>query len=96
MRFREDRNIVLTVAGYGFLGLLAGLLSLVILPNYLIENSNYRLANLIVTPVIIGICMAILGGLLRRRDKEFMALDSFSNGYIFALIMSLTRWLWAG
>jgi hypothetical protein len=92
---REDRNIVLTILGYGLLGLLAGLLSLAVAPNYLIKEPNYQIINLIITPIIIGICMAVLGGLLRRRNKTVLAFDSFANGYAFALVMSLSRWLWA-
>jgi hypothetical protein len=92
---REDRNIFLTILGYGLWGFFAGLLSLVVAPNYLIHNPSYQIINLITTPIIIGMCMAALGGLLRRRNKTVLAFDSFANGYAFALVMSLSRWFWA-
>jgi len=90
---REDRNIFLTILGYGLWGFFAGALSLVVVPNYLIRDPNRQLINLIVTPIFIGIYMAALGGLLRRRNKTVLVLDSFANGYSFALLMSLSRWI---
>jgi len=92
---REDRNIFLTILGYGLWGFFAGVLSLAVAPNYLIMDPNNQMINLLITPIIIGIYMAALGGLLRRRDKTVLAFDSFVNGYAFALAMSLSRWFWA-
>lgn len=92
---RENRNKSLTILGYGLWGFFAGVLSLAVAPNYLIKDPNYQIINLIITPIIIGICMAALGGLLRRRNKTVLAFDSFVNGYAFALVMSLSRWFWA-
>ena len=60
----------------------------------LIVPNVWRLANLIITPVICGYAMGALGRFRTSRGSAPMRLDTFSYGYLFALGMALVRYMW--
>jgi len=90
---RGPLNPFLAAVGYLLYGAMAGGLSL-LLPKLFIVPNVWRLANLIVTPVICGYAMASLGRFRTRRGSAAMRLDTFSYGYLFALGMALVRYVW--
>ena len=59
----------------------------------LIVPNVWRLANLIITPVICGYAMGALGRFRTSRGSATMRLDTFSYGYLFGLGMALVRYM---
>jgi hypothetical protein len=46
----------------------------------------------VVSPLVVGILMAIRGGWLKRNEKEPIRIDSFFYGYLFALVFAAVRY----
>lgn len=81
--------------GYALFGAAAGGLSLWVFPHGFITAWPARVANLVVTPVLAGASMALIGTLRRRRGQELMRLDRFAYGMVFAFAMALVRFFFA-
>lgn len=91
--FRREPRPWMAVIGYVILGLLAGLLSVLLVP-VLMTAPYLRILNLLLTPVFGGAAMMLVGAWRRRREQHVVRLDSFAYGYLFALSMALVRfWL---
>ena len=88
-----DRSAWLRALGYVLLGALAGGLSLWLYPQSFIQSSAGRLGNLLLAPVAMGLCMAIMGAWRKKRGQQTLGIDHFAYGYVFALSMSLVRFL---
>jgi hypothetical protein len=95
-RFGKDRltNPRAAFLFYGLIGATFGGLSVLFLPMHLIKNRTAQYANLILTPIVIGLAFEWLG---RRRtargQPEFLA--RFLYGFIFTLMMCLVRFEFA-
>jgi hypothetical protein len=76
------------------LGVLLGLGSLWVFPHPLYRTRFYGI-GMIVSPVLSGSFMAGVGKYLRYQNKELTMLDNFFYGFIFALAMSVTRYIYA-
>lgn len=85
----------LAVVGYAALGAVVGAISLWPFPHSFIGPYPARLANLVVTPVIAGALMTLIGERRQRRGEPLIRLDRFAYGVVFAFAMSLVRFLWA-
>ena len=85
----------LAVFGYALFGATAGGLSLLVFPNGIVGSYTLRLVNLVVTPVIAGALMSVLGAWRRRRGQALIRLDHFAYGMVFAFAMALIRFLFA-
>lgn len=59
----------------------------------LLSTKTLRIANLLVTPLIAGFGMHMIGNLKRARGKQALVLDAFVSGYVFALAFAIGRWL---
>lgn len=77
-------------------GAIAGGISLLLLPHGLIEDPALRVVNLVVTPVIVGAAMMVVGHLREKHGKQVLRIDRFGFAYAFALSMALVRFVWAG
>lgn len=98
-RLPREHSPWLVSLGYALLGLVAGGISLLVLPDLVVRNPAARIANLVLTPLLAGAAMAALGFLRRRRagpDALAFGLERFGNGYLFALTMGAIRFLFAG
>lgn len=94
---REHRpNPWLAALGYALFGALAGGVSLWLLPELLVRDETWRIVNLIFTPVLAGLAMALLGTWRARRGQVQLRIDRFSYAYLFALCMALVRFHFAG
>ena len=93
VRSRKKRNPVYAFFGYALLGGLIGGLSLLIFPELLLDNKSHAIGNMIITPLVAGLMMMSIGLIKRRRHKIIIRLDSFLFGYIFALMMAVTRYI---
>ncbi|MES2439381.1 MAG: hypothetical protein V4584_09955 [Verrucomicrobiota bacterium] len=93
-RYRGPANPWLSGFGYLCLGLAAGGISLLVLPSQLIHSPAGQIANLVVTPLVIGAAMARLGAWRSRRGQLVLRIDRFACGALFALAFALIRyWL---
>lgn len=92
--FRKQRHPWLLGAGYALLGAVAGVLSLGVFPDYLVAPP-FRIANLIVTPLLVGLMMSALGAWRAQQGLFLLRWDRFIYGYVFALAFALIRYHWA-
>lgn len=91
---REQRNPFLAGMGYFLFGSALGGLSLLIFPDSFMYSERFHGINLLITPVLAGLGMALIGRLRQRKGQTLLRLDSFIFGYIFALPMALIRFLY--
>jgi hypothetical protein len=87
-------NPVRRFLGYGFLGSVAGGLSLFLLPHPLIHPSRFHGISLLISPIVTGVVMSFIGSTLRRHGKTVVPIESFWYGFAFALGMALVRYLY--
>lgn len=94
--FRRAPPIHPALAGLGYflLGLMAGGLSLWIVPVLFIQAQWLRVTNLLLTPLIAGLAMSAIGRYRKRKAQELIRLDTFAYGAVFAFGMSLVRYIW--
>jgi hypothetical protein len=78
--------------GYALLGVLAGGLSVLIFPHPLVRPSKIHGISLLVSPLVTGLVMFLIGSLLRRQGKKAVQIESFGYGFAFALGMALIRY----
>jgi hypothetical protein len=80
---------------YIFFGLLAGGLSLLVLPNSFMHSQLGKIVCLALTPIAAGLAMMLIGAWRQKRGQQVVELDRFAYGYIFALAAALVRYQWA-
>ena len=66
-------------------GAVLGALSLYLVPHSFAKTLDTQVAMLIGVPILCGLSMATIGAFKRKRNQEAAAIDSFRNGYLFAL-----------
>ena len=89
--FRKSAHPLAAGIGYAVFGALAGAVSLWMFPRLFIASPLGQWANLMVTPLLSGAAMAMLGAWRRRHDRDTVLLDRFAYAFIFALAMGLVR-----
>ena len=94
-RKKGPMNPVLATFGLILCGVAAGGLSLLIFPHSPIADPDLRLANLFVTPILLGFAMMLVGKLRAKKDQDLVRLDRFGYAFVFAFAMALVRFLWA-
>ncbi|MDI1227086.1 MAG: hypothetical protein PSY14_05325 [bacterium] len=92
----KPMNPVLTGILWLGCGAVMGAGSLVFFPHSFIHSESLRIANLIVTPLVLGAVMALLGRRRLDNGEEIVPLDKFGNAALFAFGMALVRFLFAG
>ena len=95
---RRTRNPIFAFIGYALLGVIVGFISLLIFPRPLIRSASFRGINLhgiglLISPLLAGLVMSLIGSIRRRRGMSVIRLDSFGYGFIFAFGMALIRFL---
>lgn len=93
--FRRPPNPWLAALGYSIFGAVAGGLSLLLFPSHLVAGEGWRLANLVLTPVAVGLLMCAMGAWRSRRGDTILRIDRFAYGYLFALSLALVRFAFA-
>lgn len=93
--FRRPLNPWLAFLGYCVFGVIVGAFSVWAFPDHFTPNTTWRMVNLIVTPVLVGCCMAAIGAWRLRRGDSLFRIDHFSYGYAFALTLALVRFFFA-
>jgi hypothetical protein len=82
---------ILAAIGYLLLGLLAGGLSVLLIPHRLVPPSRIHGISLLVSPLLTGLIMSQVGALLRRKGKRAVQIESFAYGFTFALGVAIIR-----
>ena len=77
---------------HALFGALFGLLSVALVPRSFLHRPELRVANLVVTPIVVGALMGAIGGWRKRRDRFTVRLDSFGFAYVFALTLAAARY----
>ncbi len=93
--FQKTPNPWLAGIGYAVLGAAAGGLSLWLVPSHLVKSESWRVLNLILTPVAVGLLMSALGTLRSRQTQPMLRIDRFAYGYMFAFSLALIRFVFA-
>jgi hypothetical protein len=93
--FRKPPNPLLAALGYALFGASFGVISLWLFPHHMVVSSAWRLVNLLVTPVMAGVCMSLIGSWRAKRGQAVLRIDRFSYGFLFALCLALVRFQWA-
>lgn len=87
----EFKNPLVACVGYAFLGAVAGGLSLLFFPYPLVHPSRVHGLSVVISPILAGLGMSLVGSTLRRRNKKVMQIESFGYGFAFAFGMALVR-----
>jgi hypothetical protein len=92
---KRPRSPVLSTIGFVLWGAIAGGISLLFFPASPIDDPGLRLANLVITPMLVGVSMTMLGRLREKKGQQLLRLNRFGNAFIFAFSMALVRFAWA-
>jgi hypothetical protein len=93
--FRREPNVWLASIAYAAFGAAAGGLSLLFFSHYFTPAGLLRTANLFLTPVAVGLCMAGMGAWRARRNEPVFLLNKFLYGFIFAAGIATIRFRFA-
>jgi hypothetical protein len=85
------KNPVLATIGYLVLGTITGGLSLLLFPHPLVRPSRMHGVSLLISPVITGSLMSMVGYTRRRSGRQAAQIESFGYGFAFALGMAVIR-----
>lgn len=92
---KRPKNPVLSTIGFILWGAMAGAVSLLIFPASPIADPLLRKINLVVTPILAGALMAMIGRVRSKKGQTLVRLDRFGYAFVFALVMSMVRFVWA-
>jgi hypothetical protein len=87
----EFKNPALACIAYVFLGGVVGGLSLLLFPHPLVHPSRVPGLSVVISPILAGLGMSLVGSTLRKRNKKAMQMESFGYGFAFAFGMALVR-----
>jgi uncharacterized membrane protein YfcA len=86
---------LVTLFGYAAIGAAAGALTIFVMPEHLIRNPNLRIANVVITPLLVAALMSWIGAMRRRKDKRVVRMEEFTHAYAFALSFAVARYFGA-
>ncbi|TWU58134.1 hypothetical protein [Rubripirellula reticaptiva] len=92
----DPGNPYLWILVYIFMGTIAGFVSVWIVPIHWLGSPTMRLANLAVTPIVLGLVFEWLGRWRSKKHKSEYVVDQFSYGFTFALTMGMIRYFAIG
>ena len=87
----RDREPALAILGQCFLGAIAGLVSLLMVPRRLVPISPVPGLSLVLAPLVAGAAMEGIGRLWLRLGWDRSAIFSFQGGAIVAFVIGLVR-----
>ncbi len=77
--------------GYVLLGLLLSGFSVWLVPHHLIKSPILRAANFVLSPILCGLTLSLVGLVRRRRGWAPSLMDGFRYGVLFGLTVQLVR-----
>jgi hypothetical protein len=72
-------------------GAIVGVLSLIYFPRAFVRSESMHGISLVITPVLAGLAMEVIGRIRRRQRKLVIRLENFWYAYALALGMALIR-----
>ena len=87
----QFENTLLASIIYALLGVSAGGLSLLIFPHRLVHSSRFHGINLLLSPILTGLAMSLIGSLLDRYGQKVTRIESFRYGFAVAFGIALVR-----
>jgi hypothetical protein len=90
--FRFENTLLASIS-YALLGASAGGLSLLILPHRLVNSSRFHGINLLLSPILTGLAMSLIGSMLSRYGQKVTRIESFRYGFAVAFGIALVRFL---
>jgi hypothetical protein len=94
--FQRKPNPLVAALGYVLIGCVLGALTLLVFPTYMVRIPILRWVNLVLTPVLVGIAMVLVGMWRQQHDQLVLRINRFSYGFLFAFSVALVRFVWAG
>jgi hypothetical protein len=91
----RDLSVYLGIVVYALIGAIAGGVTLLVLPAHLIRSQELRIANLVITPLLVAALMAWIGAIRRSREKRIVQMEEFVYAYATALTFAVVRFFWA-
>ena len=82
---------VLGLVGYILLGGALGGVSLVFFPHKFAVPVWLKIANIVVSPIVVGFAMVGIGRWRAQRGQQAILLHRFWFGFVFALVFGLVR-----
>jgi hypothetical protein len=92
---KRPKHPVLSIIGFTLWGLIAGGISLLVFPTSAIPDPTLRMANLFITPLLVGAMMALVGKVRLQRGQDLVRIDRFGYAFTFAFWMAFVRFVWA-
>jgi hypothetical protein len=92
---KGPKNPVLSTVGFIIWGAMAGGISLLVLPHSSITNPVLRKCNVLVTPLVAGVVMMLIGRQRGEKGQPLVGLDRFGYAFAFAFVMAIVRYFWA-
>ena len=89
--FRTDIDPLFKAIGYGMIGLIIGILSLIFFPTYLIKDQIWRLVSFLITPLIAGLITAMLKVDKLEKQPFILKNHRFYYDFLFAFGWVLAR-----
>ena len=89
--FKKPKNPFLSTLGFALWGALAGGLSMLMMPRSFISNLGLREANVLVTPLLVGGAMVLIGRLRDSKGQNRVGIDRFGYAFVFAFSMAIVR-----
>ena len=89
---KREINPIAAVIGYLIFGGVLGALSLIVFPESFIENHTFKLLNLVVTPLMLGSLMLVIGKMRKKKGKQTVRIEQFAFGFLFAFGLALVRY----
>lgn len=89
------RNPIAAFLGYAVMGAMAGGLSLLLFRDHMLKATWLRVVLLVIIPLLAGWLMSFIGARREAKGVTRTRLESFANGWAFALAMGLVRFFFA-
>ncbi len=93
--FRAESKLhpALVIFTYFLVGALSGAIAVWLLPAALIPSPAVRMANLVISPIVLGLAFELLGRRRSQAGRRRLIVDNFSYGFTFALTFGLVRFI---
>ncbi len=92
-RGRRPSNRFLSALGHTIFGAAFGGLSLLVFRHSFAHTEALRLLALFGSPVLAGLCSALIGSWRRKAGKDSVLFETFTYGLLFAFAFALVRYL---
>ncbi len=93
--FKEAPRFGLAVTGYCVYGIIAGAISLFILPQHITPNVAIRFLNILFTPALVGLAAIPVNSCFSRTRIARGNSETFILAYVFTFVLSAVRFVLA-